>query len=371
MKITSIDLVRATIPLDPAFNAGWDPVPRSQFSAVVVKVGTDEGISGFGSGDTMAGFEQFVPLFLGKDPMRVGAHVRALETLSFHAGRYWPFETALWDIIGKALNTPIATLFGGSESAIPAYASTGAILGREERVQSIEALKERGFRAAKIRISASDLDAGVDTVLAVREAVGPDFELMVDLNQSWRMAGDIRRAMDPAQVCRVAQRLREASVFWLEEPLPLNDATGLRSVRAQGVRVSGGEMVRTFEELLYLVENDVLDVYQPDVVLAGGMHRVRTIAEVVHSKNRLFTPHTWSNGIGLLANLHVTAGVGGAPFIEFPVDPPTWTEERRDFMLTEPIRVGLDGMLRVPPGPGLGIEVDEERMRSLAKRAAA
>jgi L-alanine-DL-glutamate epimerase-like enolase superfamily enzyme len=370
MKITSIELIRAAIPLDPPFDAAWDPIPRTVFSAVVVKVGTDEGISGFGSGDTMAGFEQFIPLFLGKDPIGIGAHVRALETLSFHAGRYWPLETALWDIIGKAFNTPVATLFGGSETAVPAYASTGGLLGLDDRVDSIVAFKERGFRAAKIRIAAADLNAGVDTVLAVREAVGPDFELMVDLNQSWRMAGDIRRALDPAQVRRVARRLQEAGVFWLEEPLPLNDATGLKSVRDQGVRVSGGEMVRTFEELLYLVENDVLDVYQPDVVLAAGMHRVRTIAEVVHSKNRLFTPHTWSNGIGLLANLHVTAGVGGAPYIEFPVDPPTWTEERRDFMLTEPIRVGPDGMLRVPPGPGLGVEVDEERIRNLARPAA-
>jgi L-alanine-DL-glutamate epimerase-like enolase superfamily enzyme len=369
VKITSIELLRATIPLDPPFDAAWDPAPRTEFSAVVVKVETDEGISGFGSGDTMAGFEQFMPLFLGKDPMRIGAHVRALETLSFHAGRYWPFETALWDIIGKALNTPVASLFGGSETAIPAYASTGEILRREERIESIQALKDRGFRAAKIRIAASDLGSGVDTVLAVRDAVGPDFELMVDLNQSWRMAGDIRHALDPVQVRRVAQQLSEAGVFWLEEPLPLNDASGLRSVRDQGVRVSGGEMVRTFEELLYLVEHDVLDVYQPDVVLAAGMHRVRTIAEVVHSKNRLFTPHTWSNGIGLMANLHVTAGVGGAPFIEFPVDPPTWTEDRRDFMLTEPVEVGSDGMLRVPDGPGLGVDVDEKRLRALARQA--
>lgn len=370
MKITSVELLRARIPLDPPFDAAWDPAPRREFSAVVVKVGTSEGIYGYGSGDTMDGFDQFIPMFLGTDPMRIALHVRALETLSFHAGRYWPFETALWDIVGKALNTPVATLFGGSETAVPAYASTGSMLGREERVESIVMLKERGFRAAKIRVSASDLDDGVATVLAVREAVGPEFDLMVDLNQSWRMAGDIRRPLDPVQVRGVARRLAEAGVFWLEEPLPLHDAAGIRTVRDQGVRVSGGEMVRTFEELLTLVENDVLDVYQPDVVLAAGMHRVRTIAEVVQSKNRLFTPHTWSNGLGLLANLHVTAGVGGAPYIEFPVDPPTWTEARRDFMLTEPILVGADGMLRVPTGPGLGIEVDEDRMRALARLAA-
>jgi D-galactarolactone cycloisomerase len=366
MKITSVELLRAALPLDPPFEPAWDPVPRTRFPAVVVKISTDEGVCGFGSGDTMAGFEEFVPLFLGTDPMRVGAHVRVLETLSFHAGRYWPFETALWDLIGKALGTPVAVLFGGSETAVPAYASTGAVLGTAERVESILALRERGFRAAKIRVPAEALDAGADTVLAVREAVGPAFALMVDLNQSWRIAGDTRHALDPVEVRRFARRLAEAGVFWLEEPLPLHDVAGLRSVREAGVRVSGGEMVRTFEELLFLVENDVLDVYQPDVVLAGGMHRVRTIAEVVHGKNRLFTPHTWTNGLGLMANLQVTAGVGGAPYLEYPIDPPTWTPERRDFLLTEPIPIGPDGMLRVPDRPGLGIDVDEERLRALA-----
>lgn len=173
--------------------------------------------------------------------------------------------------------------------------------------------------------------------------------------------------MDPSQVRQVAEQLAEADICWLEEPLPLDDIAGLRTVREQtGVRVAGGEMVRTFEELLDLVEQDALDVYQPDVVLAAGMHRVRTIAEVVRRKNRLFTPHTWSNGIGLLANLHVVAGVGGGPYVEYPIDPPTWTEQRRDFMLTEPVLVGPDGMLRVPDAPGLGFEVDEERLRALA-----
>jgi L-alanine-DL-glutamate epimerase-like enolase superfamily enzyme len=299
--------------------------------------------------------------------MQIGRHVRSLETISFHAGRYWPFETALWDIIGKALNVPVAVLFGGTDDTIPAYASTGRLLGRDERVDSILTFQRRGFRAAKIRISAEDLGAGIETVLAVREAVGPDFDLMVDLNQSWRMAGDIRRTLDPSIIRRTARQLAEANIFWLEEPLPLDDVLGLRSVRQEtGLRVSGGEMVRTFEELLDLVDQDALDVYQPDVVLAGGMHRVRTIAEVVRRKNRLFTPHTWSNGIGLLANLHVTAGVGGGPYIEFPVDPPTWTEDRRDFMLTKPVLVGDDGMLRVPSEAGLGFEVDEVRLRTLA-----
>jgi D-galactarolactone cycloisomerase len=103
----------------------------------------------------------------------------------------------------------------------------------------------------------------------------------------------------------------------------------------------------------------VLDVFQPDVVLAVGMLRARTLAELVLASNRWFTPHTWSNGLGLLANLHVAAGVGGGPYLEFPYDPPGWTPERRDFFLAEPVRVDADGCVRVPDRPGLGAEIDE------------
>ena len=82
------------------------------------------------------------------------------------------------------------------------------------------------------------------------------------------------------------------------------------------------------------------------------MLRTRTVAELALARNRWFTPHTWTNGIGLLANLHVAAGVGGGPFIEFPYDPPGWTPERRDAFLAEPIRPDADGVLRVPAAPG-------------------
>jgi L-alanine-DL-glutamate epimerase-like enolase superfamily enzyme len=118
------------------------------------------------------------------------------------------------------------------------------------------------------------------------------------------------------------------------------------------------------------LEHDALDVFQPDVVLALGVSGARTLAELALRRNRWFTPHTWTNGIGLLANLHVCAGVGGGPYIEFPYDPPGWTPDRRDFMLAEPVTVGADGVLRIPAAAGLGVALDEEAVSFYAGERA-
>ncbi|MFL5754693.1 MAG: mandelate racemase/muconate lactonizing enzyme family protein, partial [Chloroflexota bacterium] len=306
-------------------------------------------------------------LFVGRDPLAVARHVRTLETITFHGGRYWPLEAALWDILGQVTGQPVSVLFGGSASSLPAYASTGEFVSPAERAERATAVREMGFRALKIRIGADRLAEGIEAVAATRRAVGDSMAILVDLNQGWRMPGDIAPALDVAAVRSVAERLRELDVLWLEEPLPSADVAGHRSLRMQtGIRVAGGEMVRTFAELVAALDGDAYDVLQPDVVLAVGMLRARTIAELALARNHWFTPHTWTNGIGVLANLQVAAGVGGGPFIEYPFDPPGWTPDRRDFMLAAPVCVDADGMLRVPDRPGLGAIVDEQAVRRYA-----
>jgi D-galactarolactone cycloisomerase len=361
MKITAIRTQRLRLPLDPPFFAAWDPVPRRAFDATIVRVETDAGLVGIGSGDTMSGFHEFEHLFIGADALAIARHVRALETITFHAGRYWPLEAALWDLAGRAAARPVSVLLGGSVDRLPAYASWGELRAPAQRAQDAQELVAAGFRAVKLRIARDRIDEGVEVVAAVRAAVGERLELIVDLNQWWRMAGDIERGLGPVEARGAIERLRDHGVLWVEEPLAGEDREGMRALRqSTGVRIAGGEMARTFEDLRLVLDADALDVYQPDVVLALGVSSARTFAELVLRRNRWFTPHTWTNGIGLLANLHVCAGVGGGPFIEFPYDPPGWTPQRRDFMLAEPVMIEADGTMRVPPAPGLGVELDEE-----------
>jgi D-galactarolactone cycloisomerase len=360
LKITAIRLDRMRLPLDPPFRAAWDPAPRRHFDATLVRVQTDAGITGYGSGTAMDSFAAFEDLFIGRDPMQILSHVKTIETISFHAGRYWPLEAALWDIIGKVCGQSVSALFGGACRSLPCYASFGELKSPGERAEAALAARDAGFRAVKIRIARHDVQSGLAAVRATRQAAGDDLEIMVDLNQGWRMPGDISAALDAAAVRRLASELAELDVLWLEEPLPAADLAGLRLLREQtGIRVAGGEMARTVPELIGALAAGALDVLQPDVVLSVGMLRARTIAELAHLANHWFTPHTWTNGLGLMANLHVVTGVGGGPYLEFPYDPPGWTEQRRDFFLAQPVLIDADGCLAVPAGPGLGVQIDE------------
>ena len=206
-------------------------------------------------------------------------------------------------------------------------------------------------------------------VAATRAAVGDTMAIMVDLNQGWRMAGERRRSLDPVAARTIAARLAELDVLWVEEPLAGTDLRGLAALRASapGIRIAGGEMTRTFAELAGRARRG--RVRRPPAGRRACRRHVRG-ADASPSSRWPATagsrPHTWTNGIGLLANLHVAAGVGGGPFLEFPYDPPGWTPERRDFMLAEPIRPGRRRDPARAAAPGSGSVLDEAAIRRYA-----
>ena len=122
-------------------------------------------------------------------------------------------------------------------------------------------------------------------------------------------------------------------------------------------------MTRELHEFRDLITDGCLDVLQPDVALVGGITGLRRVAVMAQEHNLVFTPHTWTNGIGVGANAHLAAGLADSPFLAFPYDPPEWSAERRDFMMAEPLAIDTDGWVELGDAPGgLGFELDEARL---------
>jgi L-alanine-DL-glutamate epimerase-like enolase superfamily enzyme len=362
MKITDIQVSKHAIALDPPFCPSWDTRPRKTFTAFITRVFTDEGPTGIASGDDMLGLDQFKELFVGRDPRDLERHFRILSNLSFHYSRCWPLDLALWDILGKSAGLPVWRLLGGETGRVKLYASSGTLRDPRGMAEAAQRFVAEGFSAMKVRFHRGDWRDDIKALEAVRAAVGHKLELMVDCNQGWRMVWDIEEPWKLKDAIPVARELERLQVYWMEEPLHRGDVAGLKRLREMvDVRVAAGEMNRELYEFQHMLEARAVDVLQPDVALVGGITGLRRVALGCQEAGLMFTPHTWSNGVGLIANAHLTAALSNAPFMEFPYDPPEWTGARRDFMMTAP-REAQDGVLDLGEAPGLGIEYDEDRL---------
>lgn len=359
LRITGIETRQYRFPLDPPFKAAWDPVPRDHVDDTLVMVHASDGLCGFGAGSPLPDREVLERFLRGVDPMQTEVVREICETVDFHGSRPWPVEVAVWDLVGRVLERPLWLVLGGRADRLIAYASSGERVEPAERVRRAVAMRDAGIHALKIRFSHSDWRRDVEVVEQVRHAVGSTMQVMVDVNQGWRMAGDRRTPWDVPTATSVARALEQLDVYWLEEPLRTDDVEGYALLRQRtGIRIAAGEMVRSAREARDLIVRGGVDVVQPDVVLAGGIGGCRRIAAVADLFGRMFSPHTWSGGMGLVANLHLAMAVSTCEYIEVPYDPPAWSSARRDFLLPKPLEIASDGTIRPPDGPGLGVTPD-------------
>ena len=365
MRIESIELRSYTLPLDPPFHASWDPRPRTSLSSTIVRIRAGD-YEGVGSGDAMPGFAGHEDLFLGRDVFDIERHVGVLDNLQFHYGRMWPVEIALWDLTGKIRGVPLWRMLGADSPRVRVYASTGQRLDADARTESAVRLRDAGFPAIKLRFFRDDPGDDIAVVRAVRDAVGPDMQLLVDANQAWRMPWDTSQPWALDTALRVADQLADIGIFWLEEPLHRHAYADLAELRKRShVRIAGGEGNREYADFEQYLAQGSLDVYQPDVAWSTGILRATQLAARVRDSGAMYSPHTWGDGLVLLANLHVAAAVSNAPFVEFPYDPPHWTPERRDFHLPHALLADADGYVTLSDAPGLGVEIEWGALESL------
>ena len=358
MEITGIEQYHLAHDLDGSFSPTWVPgYPQGSHECELFEIKTDTGITGITASPSIPGGITYGDtlrlLLLGEDPHDITHIRRKLASLGLLSARPWHIEVGLWDIIGKDAGKPVHELLGATSHEIPTYASTGEVQPADERIAYVEDRLDEGFEAVKLRITSRE---DIDIVRQVREAF-PDLTLMVDANKGWAIrAIEEEEQWSFAEALAVARDLEPLDIAWLEEPLPRHDYRGYARLRDRtDVPIAGGEFNDGPHEVRELLHHDAVDVLQPDAMLATGIQEGAAIAASARDQGVKFVPHTWTNGVGFAANLHVmTAARSG--WCEFPMEPP-WTPAVRDFLLADTFD-HEDGTITAPDGPGLGIELD-------------
>ena len=371
MKVDRIELFHVAIPLPKPFYPAWIPgYPQTVNRFNLVRVTTDEGVQGVAAG---VAFEQereglgslLGPYLIGLDPVDIPTVRQRIREASFLGWRNYWLEAAFWDIKGKVEGKPVWALLGGREGGrVNVYASTGEVHPPARRAEEVLELCDMGFKAVKLRVHSFDPTEDVAQVEAVRRAVGDSVMLGVDANQGWRVAliddaplWTLERAVDFARACM------DLGVAWIEEPLDMHAYDELADLcRQSDVPIAGGEMNGGWHEFKVMLEKGSYDIYQPDATMGGGIGDAARVMETCRERGLGYTPHTWTNGLGFLINLHVYAAGPRTHPIEYPFEPPGWVPEARDGLLVETIQVSADGTVAVPDAPGLGIEIDEARL---------
>ncbi len=365
MRITSVRQHHVENSLDGAYRPTWIPgYPQATNEGEVIEIETDEGIVGYAASPSFAGgieYEEQLSLFLvGKDPHNLREIRRGLRTFDLLGPRPWHIEMALWDIIGKDAGKPVYELLGGEGREIPVYASTGEHKEVEDRVEYVEERVSEGFEAVKLRFGRDRIEDDLRVAHRVRDDF-PDLTLMVDANMGWKArVVDEGRTWTFSEATRVARELDALGVEWLEEPLDRHDYAGYARLRDKtDIDIAGGEFTDGVHELRELLRQNALDIVQPDCSIACGLGQAKSIADEAERAGARYTPHSWTNGLGLVANLHIAAATD-ARWFEYPYEPP-FVPEARDFFLAEAVE-HENGEISPPDAPGLGVEINEDEL---------
>jgi D-galactarolactone cycloisomerase len=371
MKITDVKTYQLKVAVKEPFTSsrGWWYDTKN---ALLVKIETDEGISGWGECYGPASVAKAVidTLFksqvVGRDPFDVEVIWEHLYnrvkdyglngmTVSGMSG----IDIALWDIVGKACNKPVHKLIGGCfRSKVQAYA-TGFYFKSmdrvtEEAVEEARAYAEQGFKAMKMKIGLGSMKKDIARVSAVREAIGLDIQLMVDANHCYNVPTAIT----------LGREFEKMGIYWFEEPISPEDIEGYIEVsRTLDMAIAGGENSSTKFGFRELIARRAMDIIQPDVCAAGGITECKKIAALAGAFGIRCIPHAWGSAIGLAATLHFLASLPDCPPCLVPVPPMLEYEQTfnpvRDDLSLIPI-THVQGVVDIPTGPGLGIEIDEK-----------
>jgi len=343
--------------------------------AFLVRVHTDEGIVGIGEADTSPYLARTMiempsshavarglgELLTGENPLEIERLWKLMFDGTYHYGRFGAalhvmssIDIALWDLAGKAAGRPVCELLGGSAGAeVPVYASEVMPETPDEVRRIAERAVADGYPALKLGWGPLGRDLAHDEALAraAREVLGDGRLLMLDGGMGY----SVKRAAE------LVRRLDDVGLYWLEEPLAADDYDGYRRLSdAVPIRIAAGEADATIGPYRALVERGHVDVLQPDIARCGGFTVARQIAALQRESGVEIVPHCFSTGVLVAASLHFVATLDRPTLSEYSVAGSPLVGE----LLQEPFRL-RDGMLAVPAGSGLGVDLDDDVLERL------
>ena len=350
MRIQQIKVNFVRLPLEePLVGAPYMPGMLREFFTVQVQ--TDEGIEGIGvtgfGGKLVralkAAIEDFGELIRGDDPLRTEQMTAKLRAASASCGSgiatlaISAIDTALWDIRGKAFGVPLARLLGGLRDKVPAYAS-GALTRttpNDKLERAASALVEKGYRQIKTQMAVEGFTPAqeVERVSLIRDAVGPDVNLMVDINQRWSVA----------EAISIGHRVEALGLGWLEDPTTCDDYQGLAKIAdALTTPICAGEYLWGIEPQRQAMSRHAIDITMIDLLRVGGVTQWMKVAGMAEAFNKPVASH-------LLPEIHVhlVAAVPNGLVVEYM--PWTWR-------LFDDPPMPVNGEMTVPTGPGLGLK---------------
>ena len=350
---------------------------------VFVEVSTDEGITGWGeitatrpvaNRSVCAALRHVSDLIEGDDPRLI----EMIWNKIFRAFTYMgsrgattniisAIDIALWDIRGKVLGLPISELFGGPvRDGVPIYCHPQNGSSIEDMTQHVKAIVETGQKALKLdpfqphheeesngyltgKLSAESENLGVERIAAIREAVGPDIEVMIDCHGRF----------DVPTAIRLAKALEPYNIWWFEEPVPVESTHALKQVRENvSVPICVGERLHTRWDFVPILENELADFIMPDVTWTGGISEIKKIATMAEAYYVPISPHDASGPINVLAGAHAMASVPN----HYRVETSRAKLNAYDSFIDHPLEIRGD-KIYLSDRPGLGIDLDKEFMR--------
>lgn len=353
MRISDIKTIALKIPLKEG--SPVSAYPNRRRIHIIVEVSTDEGVNGYGESipftyGSVGGYieQQLKPLLVGEDPTNIERLWDKVYRISFGHGirgislyALSAVEVALWDILGKYRGLPVYEMIGGlCKPKVKAYASLMEYKKPEEVGEISVQWVEQGYKAVKIHQGKKD---AVESTKAVRDAVGDDVNVMLDVNGAWT----------PREALKAIRILERYDLTWLEEPIwPVDDYCSLSELRDKtDIMFAGGENEHTHYGFKNLITSGAFDIVQPDVIMAGGIMACRKIFALAEAWNLGIATHSFFFGPGVPASVQLSLSNMSSEWVEINAVP-------LEAFFIEPAYRPVDGYVSAPNKPGLGFEIN-------------